>query len=399
MGQYINILFYLGAVQGFLLSVFLFTIKANKISNKLLGLLTLIWGLILLQFPMQADGLYRQYPHLLKTISQLLFAFFPLLYLHVKYLLSKYTKFRKIDLLHFLPLVINTLLWMDFYLKSGELKLQIIGAKPLYYKIIQIAGDEFIAIQGIIYSVLALGLLSIYKQRIKNYQSNTDKAIIKVLYSGILLSLFAWIIGTIGINLQLFHIDIHFDLYVIVYLILVVIIYIISYVAVKTPEVFKLDKEQIRVVFMKPDGEGIDSRQNGKSILIGDETIAQDKIDEKVSEEIRSFNEELVEHMESQKPFLNPELSLQDLSDHIGLTRHQLSLVINQIHGINFYEFVNQYRINEVKQLMTDPSNYNFKLLSLAYDAGFNSKASFNRIFKQQTNMTPSQYFELNRAV
>ena len=66
---------------------------------------------------------------------------------------------------------------------------------------------------------------------------------------------------------------------------------------------------------------------------------------------------------------------------------------------MNFYEFINQYRIDEVKRLMDDPANKHLKLISLAYDAGFNSKASFNRIFKQMTEMTPSQYYSLQEAV
>ncbi|NPD45591.1 AraC family transcriptional regulator [Lentimicrobium sp. S6] len=69
-----------------------------------------------------------------------------------------------------------------------------------------------------------------------------------------------------------------------------------------------------------------------------------------------------------------------------------MSNIINQKHQKNFYEFVNQFRVEEVKKMMIDPQNKHLKLISLAYDAGFNSKASFNRIFKQTTSMTPSQF-------
>jgi AraC-like DNA-binding protein len=82
----------------------------------------------------------------------------------------------------------------------------------------------------------------------------------------------------------------------------------------------------------------------------------------------------------------------------LDVPRNQLSGVINQVHGKNFYEFVNLYRINEVKRLLTDPKNKHLKLISIAYDAGFNSKASFNRIFKQMTNMTPSKFITANKA-
>ena len=59
---------------------------------------------------------------------------------------------------------------------------------------------------------------------------------------------------------------------------------------------------------------------------------------------------------------------------------------------MNFYEFVNSYPVDEIKKLLNDPEKKHFKMISLAYDTGFNSKASFNRIFKQLTNQTPSEY-------
>jgi len=92
-------------------------------------------------------------------------------------------------------------------------------------------------------------------------------------------------------------------------------------------------------------------------------------------------------------------LSLQELADNLEVKRHQLSSIINQKHNKNFYEFINQYRIEEVKAMMTNPKNKHLKLISLAYDAGFNSKASFNRIFKQMTNMTPSQFISTQQAI
>ncbi len=96
--------------------------------------------------------------------------------------------------------------------------------------------------------------------------------------------------------------------------------------------------------------------------------------------------------MEEEKPYLITDLSLQDLADRLNISRHQLSGLINQRHNINFYEFVNNYRVKEFILKMQDPDNQHYKMLSIAYDSGFNSKASFNRIFKQITGQTPSDY-------
>ena len=92
------------------------------------------------------------------------------------------------------------------------------------------------------------------------------------------------------------------------------------------------------------------------------------------------------------RPYLDPELSLQELADKLDMSRHQLSTLINKKHRKNFYEFINKQRVEKVKHLMRDPSNKNLKIISLAYDAGFNSKATFNRVFKNITNLTPGQY-------
>jgi len=97
--------------------------------------------------------------------------------------------------------------------------------------------------------------------------------------------------------------------------------------------------------------------------------------------------------MEKEKPFIDADLGIQELAGQLEITRHQLSYLINQQHHMSFYEFVNSHRVMEVKSLMEDPKNKNIKLMSLAYDAGFNSKSSFNRIFKQFAGMTPSQYY------
>ncbi len=393
MEKAIQIILYLGSIQGLLLSIFLFSIRTNKLSNRLLAMLTLLWGLFILVFALQEEGLYRKIPHLLKVFYQFLFLFFPFLYLQVKYLLASYTKFDWKDLIHFLPFVLSLIFYMDFYIQSGEEKLYMIRNKSEYYIILQIIGDEVIALQGVLYSIFALNLIRKYRRKIKEYESTIDKNIVKILYLGISLNLFSWIIGITGIHLEYFNIETGVDLFAIAYLVLVLVIYTISYSAVKSPEIFKLDIDQIREASFK--GQGL-----SKEIKYTVENV--DTINQKSGQKdmppqdpsLAIINDRLLDYMDKEKPFLEPEISLPELAGMLDIPRNQLSGVINQIHNKNFYEFINQYRIDEVKQLLKDPKNSNYKLISLAYDAGFNSKASFNRVFKQMTNMTPSQFME-----
>jgi len=109
-------------------------------------------------------------------------------------------------------------------------------------------------------------------------------------------------------------------------------------------------------------------------------------------EDVAQYIARIEEHMNSSKPFLNRELSIYDLSDQLGIPKHSLSEVINEHMGKNFYNLVNDYRIEEVKTRLEDPAYKNLTILAIAYDSGFNSKSSFNTIFKEKTGITPSEY-------
>lgn len=96
--------------------------------------------------------------------------------------------------------------------------------------------------------------------------------------------------------------------------------------------------------------------------------------------------------MQSEKPFLEPKLSLGQLADKLGVTSNNLSQVINQCEEMNFYDFINAYRVKEFIALASSPENSNMNLLGIAFDAGFNSKSSFNQVFKKNTGKTPREY-------
>ncbi len=111
----------------------------------------------------------------------------------------------------------------------------------------------------------------------------------------------------------------------------------------------------------------------------------KNKIDRELVERILSF-------MVERKPYLDPELTLTSLADAVGIPRGQLSQVINDGVGDNFYDFVNKYRVEQVKILMNDPAMKNFNMVGIALEAGFKSKSTFNLIFKRFTGLTPTEF-------
>lgn len=102
------------------------------------------------------------------------------------------------------------------------------------------------------------------------------------------------------------------------------------------------------------------------------------------------------DYMRTERPYRESELTVLDLSRRLNIPRHHLTQVLNEQLNKNFYTLVNEYRIREVQEFMRNEAYDEHSLLRLALDAGFNSKSSFNRIFKQHTGLTPSRYRQLH---
>jgi len=126
-----------------------------------------------------------------------------------------------------------------------------------------------------------------------------------------------------------------------------------------------------------------------------------------VQDEERGTNEEdeptlsskATEHMDrvktllvDQKLYRNPDLNMTKLAEATDLSNSYLSQIINQVQGQNFFDFINSYRIDEVKALLENPDFGHYTILGIAQEAGFKSKSTFNSVFKKMTGTTPSAY-------
>jgi AraC-like DNA-binding protein len=113
------------------------------------------------------------------------------------------------------------------------------------------------------------------------------------------------------------------------------------------------------------------------------------RLDEKTA---NTLAEQLSMYMNSQKPYLEPELTLSSLAKMLHLSTNDLSQIINRVFNKSFFDFVTTYRIEEVKKALQAGAHKNQTLLSISFECGFNSKASFNRAFKATTGYTPTAY-------
>ena len=101
---------------------------------------------------------------------------------------------------------------------------------------------------------------------------------------------------------------------------------------------------------------------------------------------------QVADYMEKEKPYLMPALTLDKLAAQLKMQPRILSHLINRHFACNFFEFVNSYRVEESKRMLADPLCAEKNMLDLMYDVGFNSKASFNTLFKKKVGMTPSEF-------
>ncbi|MBU44875.1 MAG: hypothetical protein CMN76_16760 [Spirochaetaceae bacterium] len=110
------------------------------------------------------------------------------------------------------------------------------------------------------------------------------------------------------------------------------------------------------------------------------------------SEQANSYRERIEQYMRENKPYLQDDMNVTRLSELIGIPSHHLSMVINNELSMNFFAFMNEYRVKEAMELMRHPEYQDHTLLSIAFEAGFQSKAAFNSAFKKQTGKAPGEF-------
>ncbi len=107
--------------------------------------------------------------------------------------------------------------------------------------------------------------------------------------------------------------------------------------------------------------------------------------------EVVRWTSRLLVHMHNARPYKEPELTLGELTTQLRINTSWLSKVINTGCGQNFNDFINEYRVREAERRLRDPQFRHYTLLAVALEAGFNSKSTFNRVFKKLRGVTPSE--------
>ncbi len=342
-----------------ILSLFFFVNKKGYIpENKILAALLLIFNLqIFYSFATSSFAWqYFAYWHKpLFMVRQSSFLIGPLIYFYVNAFLKRKEVFHYRFSAHFLPFTCSLLVLMVFYRNISQF---IIWESPA-----DLVDTILILAQNFIYIVLTLVSMKSttisFSGFYRNILISSRNTWLQVLLAGFVL---VWMV-----NLNSFAI----------------------YMIVKKPGwcaytasiyalvVFLFINTVMFVLLLKPDVYYIIAKYKSNKLT------EPDKLE---------YLQKLNSYMESHKPFLNPDITLETLAGEISVNPRILSQIINEAHKKNFKSFILEYRIRESMQILADSKYRNLTILEILYQVGFNSKSAFNNQFKLFTNLTPIEY-------
>ncbi len=379
-----SLIFIIAATHGFILSFFLFYREGvKKHINLVLVILIFAFSTNMLVREL-VRNFYSNVPHLIASTDWVLFLYGPLIYFFTKLSTKEKTKLRKKDLIHLIPFGVCILFFMPFYIQSGEEKLAFYMStftegipKKLFF--IWISGCLHI----VLYMLLSAKSINEYQYKIKQRFSNIEKINYRWLQYILLANFIIWLFDAftltnylIGIQVDLLsRIDNYLGYFVAGF------VYFLGYRALTVQDKLslklQLGEAQERELSLLKVGQSSAKKyqRSGLTKLKADE-----------------YKKELLNYMEDEAPYLDPDITLSDLSEALSIPNNHLSQVINQKFDKNFFDFINSYRVKEAKEWLSNPKRNNETMLAIAFESGFKSKSTFNAAFKKLTGITPSQF-------
>jgi len=366
-----DILFVIVIFQLLFTSLFLFTHRrGRRSSNGLLGTFFLVIGLDLADNLLLIKGVYLARPEYAIWSVWLLLLFGPLLYLYTQSILFRDFRLSLRKCLHFLPFVVLFIITEVYWLVQGSavrrMHLEQIMARrvPAY----QYWDSALIFAQFFLYMFASFRLIGRFKKvagdAFSNYRQTDIRWLSYTLFFFTLTMLLAAVNSLIGLTALAAY-------WLPVFLVVIGMVWV-----------------YINVVLLKA------LRHSGLFGVLEEGPLVTTVMEkeEKAVDEWKGVLAQLRGHMEMGRPWLEPDLTLEQLAAQLKLRPKLLSQAINEGLGQNFFEFINTYRIEEAKRLLTDPADKKITVLEVLYAVGFNSKSSFNTVFKKQTGLTPSEF-------
>lgn len=363
----------IGTINGLFITFIILGIKkGNKTTNKIFAALIFSYSLIIFNTVFRQTKMYLIFPALIGIIPHLYMVFGPLLYFYVKALTTPRFSFKKKSLLHFIPYILCMAYLIPYYFRSVESKISTYENLALHtsfaYHLLLVVRIVHISV----YLILTFKVLKSHKKKIIETHSSLEN---------IKLDWIRHLILAIGLWLGAYLVYYIFSLkdygtidpcstkenFFAVWQTL--LLFFIAYRGLVQPEIFSRQNE---INSVEKYSHSTLSASNAKIHL-----------------------KKLIEYMKKEKPYLDSELTIKQLAQQLSISYLHLSQIINERLNKNFYNFINHYRVEEAKnQLLELRHNPHRTILNVAFDSGFNSKSSFNLVFKKIVKLTPSQYIK-----
>ncbi len=367
----LNAIFLLTAVISIITTSLLYFKKKDKTFIFLYAIL-LISGLLSLQNFFNSSGLSANNTKLLFLPINFLLALGPSIYIYTKLMISKQFKFKTVHFVLFLPVLIEFTYYTFLFLLGAQEKIQF--SINYHQNIISPIEQAFGIIYTSIFLIISLVNLTKYEEWIDNNFSNKELVTLKWLRRLLIIYSSVWVIWCAISMLDYFMFDWSLNLYV--YSPIYVLFSIYTLYVVLTA----FNKKH-SVLFKE---YSFKRNENKDDIDI-------------LNEENIQLIYKLRQIMKVEKAYLDSNLKITNLAAQLNIPSHQLSQLLNSGLKNSFYEFVNYYRIEHVKKLLTDKQMGNLTIEAIAHESGFNSKSTFNQIFKKATKMTPKEFKKANQ--
>lgn len=368
-------LYYIGISQALFVAFVLLTKKDKQGSDYILlvWLLTISFKMMVLLISVEHGEFFdNQF-----SIGLIPLTFGPFLFLYTKYLLYRRWFFKNRDFLHFVPFIVFTFLYFSFFREKLSFDTHKLLLTDGYVVARLLYSFAFLGSVSY-YTFLTLQILQRHRKRLQDRFSFLSESnelnwlyVLTAIFSLTYLVYFALGLYNVITDQAYFDIAYTSDVF------LIILAFSVSYFGIKQPYLFKVVPEEKED--FNESREGNEQKEKYKNSNLSDEQK------EEYIEHIYSF-------MQTERPFLNAELTVQDLSKQLNISRHHLTEILNNDIGKNFFTFINEYRVEEVKRRLLDERFEHLTIVAIAFESGFNSKSTFNSIFKQNTGSTPSQW-------
>lgn len=380
-----NLFFIAGIGVAVFIEFLLLTKKRKSTSDLILTVWMFIIIVHLFQFTLFFTGDIHKLPFLLGTEHPLPLLHGVFLYYYVASVTGRLPRHRWIALLHLLPAALMYGYLVSFFVLPTEVKIAVYRNRGAGYEWFSYAKLHAISISGVTYVIVSLLLLHRHAKTIRDNFSSIEKVDLRWL------RILTYGLGGIWLLMLLFRND------VLIFTGVVTFIFLIGFFGVRQGDIFThgIRREDEEIPGDGDSSEDDDAGAKHISIADGNEAAERRKkysksgLGEEAAAELHAA---LIALMVEKERYKRSDLSIDDLAAELRVHPNHLSQVINQEEGKNFYDFVNSYRIAAFKRLIEANKNQRYTLLSLAFDCGFSSKSSFNRVFKKETGQTPSQY-------